>query len=175
MDKYPGVLYFYLLIYLFIYLRSLQAVVHSGWINLHSQQWCKRVPFSPQPCQHLFIIFLIITILTGVRWYCIVILICISLMISDVEHLFMFPLVICMSSWNNVYSGHLPIIHTSPKIFMRSVSMNVLPMFASRSFMVSDLIFNSIIHFGFIFVYGVRKWSSWFLCMQPFCFPNTID
>ena len=41
--------------------------------------------------------FLIIAILTGVRWYFTVILICISLLTGDVEHLFMYLFSICMS------------------------------------------------------------------------------
>ena len=43
------------------------------------------------------------------------------------------------------------------------MSESVLPMFPSRSFIVSGLTFISLIHFEFIFVYGVRKFSSFIL------------
>jgi hypothetical protein len=69
--------------------RNWQTDFQSGFTSLESHQQWRSVPLSQHPCQHLLSSeFLVLAILTGVRWNLKNVLICISLTITDAEHFF---------------------------------------------------------------------------------------
>ena len=91
------------------FLRNCQTDFQRGCTSLQFHQQWRRVPLSPHPCQHLLLPeFLILAILAGVRWNLRVILICISLMIKDIEHFFRYFSAILYSSVQNSLFSSVP-------------------------------------------------------------------
>ena len=87
-----------------VFLRNFHNVFHSGCNSFHSTNSVRGFHSSPHPLQHLlFINCFMMAILIGMRWYLIAVSICLSLLMSNAEHLFICLLAICVSSLNHRY------------------------------------------------------------------------
>ena len=116
-------------------LKQFHSISHADCTILHSQQQCTRVTLFPQSCRHLLPILNFVKLIqTDIihHW----VFICIFLTIGDIEHLFIYLLVIACHLWRNVYLNPLPVLKLDCLDFCLFVCLFLLLNYSSSLFIL---------------------------------------
>ena len=117
------------------------------------------VPITPHPCQHLVLsVFFLTVIPLAVKWYLIVVLICMSLMANDIEYLFTCLLAICISSLEKCVFT-LPILELF-SFFMRFFSL-IFTIYLAMLGITVHMLFSAVCRLSFFVCYFVFCWLHW--------------
>lgn len=112
-------------------LRTCHSIFHCGYPALYPHQQYTWVPDSSCPCKHLFSDFGVIALLMGMKWYHIMVLICVSLMIMTVSIFYNAYWEFLYHFWRNVYSS---LLHVFELDFVIVVGVDLLNSIYSKRF-----------------------------------------